>query len=73
MRSCTCNRRAYTLTRRANLLTTDNLAVRNVSDGYMAEKRQYVMLAKRIKLYILDYHHARPFVGENGLFDDLLP
>lgn len=54
-----------------HLTKTDNLAVRYVTDGNATEKREYVMLAHRIELDVLDNHHLRAVMGEESLLHKL--
>ncbi len=48
-----------------DLRQADDLAVRNVGDVRLAEKRQHVMLAQRIDLDVLDDHHLLVFFLEH--------
>src|SRR5438045_2897397 len=48
------------------LAESDDLSVRNVSDVYLPEERQHVMLAEAEHLDIFDYDHLVIVHGEQG-------
>ena len=51
------------------LAQSHNLSVRNVSNGNGAEKREYVVLAQGVELYVLDNYHVVTIVCEQCLLD----
>lgn len=54
------------------LAEADCLSVGDISHGYFAEKRQDVVFAQGIELYVLDNDHARAFVSENSVVNQFV-